>query len=198
MLIGLNDSTRPGCVVRPNQVDRFGSSCLAGPKELGRGVGFGRRAERGTRAEAGRAGRLSRLSVRALADTLVPIGNLLQTVMGAWRLSGCPAHEWMPGVRRIARCANGHSAFEWVSDAQMDARPRNLVPRPARRNLAFPTWRDESCQTEDSLTNMSFFWSRKTIFWRKFAVVNDSMSSVGFRKTHNPRSQNFQDAESPS
>ena len=104
----------------------------------------------------------------------------------------------MPGVRRIARCANGHSAFEWVSDAQMDARPRNLVPRPARRNLAFPTWRDESCQTEDSLTNMSFFWSRKTIFWHKFAVVNDSASSVDFRKTHNPRSQNFQDAESPS
>ena len=82
--------------------------------------------------------------------------------------------------------------LKWMSDA------RNPVSRSARRNFAFPTWRDESCQTEDSLTNMSVFWSRKTIFWRKFAVVNDSMSSVGFRKTHNPRSQNFQDAESPS
>ena len=119
MLIGLNDSTRPGCVVRPNQVDRFGSSCLAGPKELGRGVGFGRRAERGTRAEAGRAGRLSRLSVRALADTLVPIGNLLQTVMGAWRLSGCPEFGALPDARMDTQRSSGCLMLKWMPDPEI-------------------------------------------------------------------------------
>ena len=82
--------------------------------------------------------------------------------------------------------------LKWMSDA------RNPVSRSARRNFAFPTWCDEISRTEDSLANMPFFWSQKTIFWHKFAVVNDSASSVDFRKTHNPRSQNFQDAESPS
>ena len=148
MLIGLNDSTRQGCAVRfkllswAERTGPRGSDSVGGlSEEL-----VQRQAEQ-----------TERPGVRALADTLVPIGNSLQTVMGAWRLSGCPAHEWMPGVRRIARCANGHSAFEWVSDTQMDARPRNPVRRPARRNLAFPTWRDEICRTEDSLANISFF-----------------------------------------
>lgn len=127
---GSSRSSNPGRTVRFKLLSRA--------ERAGPGVGFGRRVERGTRAKAGRAGRSSRLSDRALGsvgpDTLVPIGDLLQTVIGVWRLSGCPVHEWMPGVRRIVRCANGYSVFERVSDAQMDVRrPKSGVPFSASK-----------------------------------------------------------------
>ncbi len=105
--------------------------------------------------------------------------------MDARSSAHCPMRERVLSVREGVRCSNGCPTPEIRCPVQRVENLRSPLGamKAAKRRTPWRTCR---------------FWSRKTIFWHKFAVVNDSASSVDFRKTHNPRSQNFQDAESPS
>ena len=105
--------------------------------------------------------------------------------MDARSSAHCPMRERVLSVREGVRCSNGCPT------------PEIRCPVQRVETLRFPPGAMESAERM-ILGEHVVFWFRKTIFWHKFAVVNDSASSVDFRKMHNPRSQNFQDAESPS